>query len=60
MSQSESSQRIAADILIAAIQTAPSGEVAVLLKNPDRIAEQYKTIQEAVRQTKLPKGQTGS
>ena len=52
MAEAQSSQRIAADILIATIQSAHSSDASNFLKEPKRIADAFKVIQAAVLETK--------
>jgi hypothetical protein len=55
MAESQSSQRIAADILIATIQSAQSSDASDFLKDPKQIADAFKVIQAAVVDTKSRK-----
>ncbi len=55
MAEPESSQRIAADILIATIQSAQSSDASDFLKEPKQIADAFKVIQAAVVETKSRK-----
>ena len=53
MSQStDSHERIAADMLIAAIHNAPASDIHNLADNPQLIADKFKTIFKAVHEAR--------